>query len=200
MSSRRAFAVAGVFAAIISLFAGCKTLEATDPAAANLADAESAWLEIEPNVRFSSLDGHPVPGIPEVEGPGGSRAPRTARSNPDKRIVRIAPGTHRVIAGYAAYSDSGQASGVSTQYGGSSEDEEVEFTALAGKRYFVHLDVSGDLHSNVLWNATICAQGPLGLPTKSISHSLRRIDHVTGAPVPPDQQMRPKRAYKQTYQ
>jgi len=199
MSSRSALAVAGVFAAIISLLAGCKTYEATDPGAANLADAETAWLEIEPNVRFISLDDHPVPGIPEVEGPGGSHAPRSARSNPDKRIVRIAPGTHRVVAGYTAYSDSGQASGVSSQYGGSSEDEEVEFPALAGKRYFVHLDVSGDTH-NVLWNATICAQGPLGLPTKIISHSLRRIDHQTGAPVPPEQQMRPKRAYKQAYQ
>ena len=32
------------------------------------------------------------------------------------------------------------------------------------------------------------------------NHAIRRIDHQTGALVPPEQQMRPKRAYKQAYQ
>src|SRR4051794_12478657 len=91
--------------------AGCKTQLASAPGAENLADTEVARLQIEPDVRFVSLDGQPVPGIAQIEGPGGTTEPRSARTNSDKRLIRIAPGTHRVIAGYAAYSEANNGGG-----------------------------------------------------------------------------------------
>ena len=183
----------------VTLAGGCsKTYQvnAFDDAQ-SLSDDQVAILIIQPSVRFISLDGQSVPGIPTIEGNGPVHR---NRSDPDKRIIRILPGTHRVVAGYAPFTDEGGATGVFRTYEGSFEDEEVEFDAVAGKKYFVQLDVSGDLQGNVLWNACIFDQGPLGLPLHIISRSIRRIDHATGAIVPPDQQMRPKRAFKKPYQ
>jgi hypothetical protein len=97
-----------------------------------------ARLTIDSPVRLASLDGKPVDGIP-AEFKSGSDLHKP-------RVVNILPGPHRLVVGVSALSSQtappttpGIGIGFTWKYPGSKEDEVLDFTAVAGRRYIVKI-------------------------------------------------------------
>lgn len=94
---------------------------------ADRAAGEIATMNIDPQIRLTSVDGKPVAGI---------AAGHLANDSWDDRVARLLPGTHTIVAGeraraiYAMNSET-----LPDLYGGSAEDQRIEFDALGGRSY-----------------------------------------------------------------
>ena len=119
-------------------------------------DADVAQLWLHEDVRFVSLDGRPAYGIPR------ELPTRTGKSK--ERLIRLLPGTHRIVVGIP----SKRAPGPERMHlegnrkrrnvqppieaepsreddvAGSSESEELEFTVRAGREYMVRIRIPPD--------------------------------------------------------
>ena len=83
-----------VFALLLLAAGGCGPTKYEADRAAGLGEAEAAVLTVEPSVRLASLDGEPVGELPVV----GVRNLHRDRGT-HRRVVRLAPGRHEVVAG-----------------------------------------------------------------------------------------------------
>jgi hypothetical protein len=146
----------------ILLSAGCASHTPRAFEGPDRPDDQVAVLEIDPDVRFVSLNGKPVKGVPS----------ELAKDSPlqntdDRRFIRLLPGEYRIVVGYAPFADEpwhsrspGGTNAAAKTYAGSAENDELLLAAAAGKRYLVKIDLTYKLDADppTRWSAAVYDQ------------------------------------------
>jgi hypothetical protein len=188
MPKRRLFVMCVVVVTAAAAAGGCaKPFQANAFDGPDRGDAEVARLQLDPAVRLISIDGKPL-----ADFPGEWDSTRGESFKP--RVVRLLPGPHRVLVGINPNTQQsnpppmggapggGLSVGVgftyTKRYPGSKENEELEFTPAAGRKYMLKIKNPLDLFTKQeKWNAIIYdADSPEF--QKVVSRSYGRVPHA----------------------
>ena len=144
---------------------------------------EVTRLTIDAPVRLATLDGKVIEGIPAQTSNSYGQTPR---------IINILPGPHRIVVGVgplASEANSGPpvgggpslGVGFTWDYRGSKDDEVLDFTAVAGRRYIVKIkDLPSMYNGKDIWRARVIDSDDPQFQ-KEVSTSAGRVPHVASA-------------------
>lgn len=176
-----------LLAVAILMLAGCAAHRPRAFEGPDRPDDQVAILQIDRDVRFVSLNGQPVKGVPADL----TRDRNPLRGHDDRRLIRLLPGEYRIVAGVAPFADEpwysrspGATEAEMKTYAGSAENDELVFTAAAQKRYLLKLDFTYELNTDTptRWSAAVYDQDRAAGPEHPVSHTI--AGHAAAATQP----------------
>ena len=142
------------FIALAAVGCGPKPMVARMYDGPTLDKKQVSVFKLGPEVRIKSVDGKPVPGIPEdfIDDEGQPTGAKDV-----ERHIEVAPGVHRLVAGRSPqWQTSPQPMVVfylHTFDPGTPDNQEMEIETAAGKSYVVHVD------EGKRWSVNITSMG-----------------------------------------